>query len=234
MPGLMAQVNTENRALGFLSFLRLVGAVYFKKHLVSFTTVCNVETPQQLYNSTDSACTPEDRHKLFIQKICSINSERITSEDERMPSLSSLWRHWLRTTYTCTLWQNSHLHDAYSNLPLPENSGWMVQEDGSYIIDWDDPNEMHLIKKNINHLLSGCKCKKGCATNRCGCKQKSIHCGPGCQCSGCKNLPHQIDQIENESESSNDSSSSDADADELETEIITQDDDNFISTMDIL
>ena len=140
IPGSMAQVNKENRAFGFLSFLRFVGSVYFKKHLVPFTTVCNIETPHQLYNSIDSASTPEERHKFFIQKIRSINSERITSEEERMPSLSSLWRHWLRTAYVCTLWQSSHLADPYSNLTLPEDSGWMFQEGGSYTIDWDDPD----------------------------------------------------------------------------------------------
>ena len=29
----------------------------------------------------------------------------------------------------------------------------------------------------------------GCQTNKCGCKKKGNHCGPGCSCQGCKNLP---------------------------------------------
>lgn len=53
MPGSMEQVSMNNRASGFLSFLRLIGTAYFKKHLASFISVHNFETPHQLYNSTD-------------------------------------------------------------------------------------------------------------------------------------------------------------------------------------
>ena len=65
MPGSMEEVSTNNRASGFLSFLRLIGTVYFKKHLASFISIHNIETPQQLYNSIDSI-TPEDKHKSFM------------------------------------------------------------------------------------------------------------------------------------------------------------------------
>lgn len=36
--------TTDQRDLGFLAFLRLVGTLYFKKHLVSFMSVSKVET----------------------------------------------------------------------------------------------------------------------------------------------------------------------------------------------
>lgn len=67
-----------------------------------------------------------------------LHSCRILSEDERTPSITSLWRHWLRTSYICTLWSNSHLSDIYIRLPPPpETSGWLRMEDGSYVIDWE-------------------------------------------------------------------------------------------------
>ena len=37
--------------------------------------------------------------------------------------------------------------------------------------------------------LKGCSCKRGCLSLRRGCKKKGSHCGPGCQCQSCKNVP---------------------------------------------
>ena len=89
--------------LGFLSFLRLISTMFFKKHLPSLISLYAYETPQQLYNSTDVSLAPKEKHKMWLQKIRAIVSERILSEDERMPSTTALWHHWLRTTYICTL-----------------------------------------------------------------------------------------------------------------------------------
>ena len=100
----------ESKAL--LSFLRLVGTLYFKRHLSSFSSNSHVETPDQLYHSTDASMTPFERHKDFILKIQSINSERIVSEEDRITSLTTLHWHWLRVTYICNLWSNATMHDV--------------------------------------------------------------------------------------------------------------------------
>ena len=102
----------DKREQGFLSFLRLVGTLYFKRHLSSFSSISHVETPDQLYHSTDASMTPFERHKGFILKIQSINSERIVSEEDRIPSLTTLHRHRLRVTYICNLWSNATMHDV--------------------------------------------------------------------------------------------------------------------------
>ncbi len=98
-----------------------------------------------------------------------------------VPSITSLWRHWLRTCYICSLWSNSHLSNVHASLPRPEDSGWLFQ-DGKYSIDWEDPAKIEKVRNNIDFLLRGCGCKTGCSTNRCRCHQKSMHCGPGCTC----------------------------------------------------
>ena len=137
-----------------------------------------------------------------------------------MPSISALWRHWLHTTYICTLWQNSHISDVYINVPLSQQAGWIITEDGSYSIDWEDPDKLKLIRKNIDYLLRGCSCKKGCVSNRCGCNnlpQASI-CMTGSM----------INEAESTDDSTDSSSNSDSD---LEIETIT---DNFIAIEDIL
>ena len=72
--------------------------------------------------------------------------------------------------------------------------------------------------------------KKGCKRNNCGCKQRSSHCGPGCGCQGCTNLPlaqsQQQDDLGLESSSSdsnndNDMSDTDSSGEELEMEVVT-------------
>ena len=87
MPGSMDQFNQSNKELGFLFFVRLIGTIYFKKHLPSFISLYGHETPEQLYNSTSTSLAPKERHKDWLQKICGVVSERILSEDERMPSI---------------------------------------------------------------------------------------------------------------------------------------------------
>jgi hypothetical protein len=227
MPGCLSEFSVNNRSSGFLAFIRLIGTAYFKKHISSFISVYNMHTPHHLYNSIDSTHTDSmEKHKLFVEKIRSVNSERISTEEERMPSHSAFFRHWKRVSYICMMWQNAHLSDIYHNLPTPESSGWIINEDGTHSIDWDDANTQRHITESINRLLRGCNCKKGCSTNRCGCVSKSQHCGPGCNCYGCTNLPTQFKSPEDtcsniSSEESDDSSSSFDHDSEIETEIIT-------------
>ena len=135
-----------------------------------------------------------------------------------MPSLTALLRHWLRTTYICNLWSNATLNDVYVNLPLPEGSGWILNN-GKYAIDWEDPEKQKEISHDMDQLLHGCKCKKGCTTGRCGCKRKSSFCGPGCYCSECKNVPIVQDKDSSDTETS--ISDSEGSSIDLETEIVT-------------
>lgn len=126
------------------------------------------------------------------------------------------------------MWKNSHLPDVYFNLTPPERNGWLRSEDGLYSIDWEDPEVQKSITTNVLFLLSGCTCKKGCTSARCGCRRKGSFCGPGCRCCNCTNLfSSQPQTVERESSSSDESS------EELEEEIIT-DTDNFMLLNDIL
>ena len=98
-------------------------------------------------------------------------SERILSEDERLPSIISVWRYWMRTTYICLMWTNSPLSNIENELPSPENSDWKLVE-GKYSIDWEDPAEMKKVEGNIKYLLRGCACKTGCSTQDVAAKKK--------------------------------------------------------------
>ena len=237
MPGHLSQAN----ALGFLAFVRLV-AVYFKKRLPAFISQLNYETPHHLFNSLETTLSNDKKHEIWLQKIREIISERITSEEERLPTYTALWRHWMRTYWCCELWRSANKEDIYKNLPPPETSGWLKQPDGKYSIDWEDSDIQAQIEDTINFLTKGCSCKTGCKTRRCRCRRNERFCGPGCECMQCVNVlvetPPEIDDhddenddYDNEDDEDNDDaqisttySSSDEDVDEmhkLETEIIS-------------
>ena len=96
MPGHLHHTLLHNRDNGFLSFVRFVGTCYFKRHLAAFISLYGHETPTHLYNSLDPSLQPRERHRTWPQKIREAVSDRITNEEERVPSFTSLWRHWLR------------------------------------------------------------------------------------------------------------------------------------------
>lgn len=228
MTGSLIETEDQNKENGFLSFLRLVGAVYFKKHLVSFVSKFGLQSPHQLYNSIDPSSSITERHKLWMQKIRANVSERILSEEKRMPSTSSLRRHWLRVAYIHTLWNKSTDSNVYSSLPLPENYGWIRKDNNVYEIDWEDPSKTSRIQTNIDFLLSGCKCKTGCNSRKCGCKKAGKACGPGCVCSRCRNVETNthsstfaMEHGTMQEESSGSNTDSEEDIETVETEIIT-------------
>ena len=176
--------------------------------------------------------TDNERHELWLTTIRTTVADRIVCEKERVPSYTAQWRHWLCSCWVCKLWKNSPLCDVYDNLPRPEDSGWMIRPtDASYQIDWEAPDVAAEIQSNIDFLLKGCSCKKGCRSRNCGCRKKGNYCGPGCECQGCSNLPVEVQQEENDDSDddedsdiendSNDYGSASDSCEELETEIIT-------------
>lgn len=227
MPGSLHQVGPNENTTGFLSFIRLIGSMYFNKHISSFATLYNHTNPHHSFNAIDPSLRLEERHKQWIQHVASVVAERITTEEQRVPSVTSLWRHWKRSCWTLQLWLNSPRSDPYMYTPPPEESGWIALPDGTFGIDWEDSHVQSVIEQNINFLLKGCSCKKGCTTTRCGCKKKSNHCGPGCECQGCNNLPTNMSTsetiFEEECSSEDETDESGESEIELETEIITED-----------
>ena len=148
--------TTENKIFfGFLVLLRLIGTLYFKKHYSAVVSLKGLETPQQLFY----ACTDCDPKERYLEWYRAIVSDRIT---ERMPSHTSMWRHWLRTCWVACMWSNSSEEDLQWSLPLPDDCGWTKLPDGSYMLDWECPDIQQLVQDTINFLTKRCSCKKGC------------------------------------------------------------------------
>lgn len=142
----------------------------------------------------------------------------------------------MRSCWVISMWQMSHKSDMYSDLPDPHQNGWLLSSEGSYSIDWEDPDIQSKVERNIHTLMKGCRCKQKCE-KRCGCRKNDNFCGPGCECQGCTNLPiHPHNNHELESDVTDDSDhdvddnegstcenieSTDEEHDDLETEVIT-------------
>ena len=77
-------------------------------------------------------------------------------------------------------------------------------------------------------IRKGCGCKTGCSSGRCKCKNSATHCGPGCNCTGCKNLPvealrpGQMDQNNSDTDSAS-SEDSESELEEVDKLMLMQD-----------
>ena len=119
--GSLADTCDTTREPGLLSLIRLIGTVYFKKHLASFKYDC----PRSLLNSFTSD-NPINQHKQWLNCIRSTVWENIEFEDELPPSWEALWRHWLRSCWVSHFWSQAS-SNIYHTLPLSDN-GWKVRE----------------------------------------------------------------------------------------------------------
>ncbi len=79
---------------GFLSFLRLVGCAYFKKHKSAFLP--SFPTPMTLFNSVQSS-DHQQRHEQWLELIRDRTWMRIQYEEDMTPSHEALLRHWKRS-----------------------------------------------------------------------------------------------------------------------------------------
>jgi len=188
MPGPLQNTSERDEEIGFLSLIRLIGTFYFKKHLNGFDALRGHKTPMHLYNSFDPSLQTAEKHEKWLQKIREVVKDRIFTEEDRVPTYSSLWRHWQRSCWISQLWQQSSEADIFMALPSPQSSGWVLQTDGRYTVEWEASEVQQRIKRNIEFLTKGCSCKKGCKTFSCSCKKRSTNCGPGCLCQGCANV----------------------------------------------
>ena len=160
------------------------------------TLVCRLgyETPRQLFNSITNM-NHKEKHKEWYLQIRKVVP--VLTEEQRPPTVTALWKHWQRSCWIRSMWQNSSKPNQFDGLPPPESQGWL-KESNKYSIDWEDPEVQQEIQSTLNFLTKGCACKTGCQTKRCSCQKNGRSCGAGCECRGCKNL--RLEQNENQDE----------------------------------
>lgn len=106
-----------------------------------------------------------------------------------IPSDSALERHWKRSCWVLSVWRQANSNNInYSPL---NGHGWKQVNSNTLEIDWDSEDNITEVRTRVAFIKKGCGCKMGCVTNRCKCKRNNNHCGPGCACQSCGNLPAQ-------------------------------------------
>ena len=75
---------------------------------------------------------------------------------------------------------------VYTYLAGLDGFGW-TRQNGHLEVEWEAEANKERARSKVDYILKGCKCKKGCNTNRCKCKKSAQFCGPGCQCLNCIN-----------------------------------------------
>ena len=62
----------------------------------------------------------------------------------------------------------------YSRLSPPETSRWFDNSNGTYAIDWEDPEAQDKIREMVDFLIKGCTSKKGFSSNRYNKRETSV------------------------------------------------------------
>ena len=207
-----------NEHNGYLSFLRLVGCAYFKKHKSAFLP--SFPTPMTLFNSVQSASNHQ-RHEQWLDLIRDRIWARIQYEEDMTPSHEALLRHWKRSSWVSSVW-NQAASNHIVHPPL-EDFGWKKPDPNTLMIDWDSESNVSRIREQVALIRKGCGCKTGCSSSRCNCKKRNGYCGPGCKCTGCTNLPVEAlaaeqEDIDSASDEQSDVSS-DIDGSHLDVEV---------------
>lgn len=168
---------------GFMAFLRLIGCAYFNKHQSAFG---GTQTPSSLYYSLGQSGTSEyDQHCNWLSTIRDAVWQRIYFEDDLIPTVDALLRHYKRAMWVLQYWSQTK-HNVMDFPPLKEY-GYITSGE-SILPDWDSTENIQSVKERVNFLLKGCGCKKSkCQTNQCKCFKANHLCGPGCQCLNCCN-----------------------------------------------
>lgn len=85
---------TRKNSDGFFSFLEINRSTVLQETFCSLVSLRGIETPIQLFNAhIQSDNNTKTQHLLWYDDIRGIVSDRITCEQEWMPSHTSMWRH---------------------------------------------------------------------------------------------------------------------------------------------
>ena len=225
-PGTLADTSLKEKTyeIGFLAFIRLIGTIYFKKHATGFET----SSPEACFHKfITHSQTIKEQHLNWLKDIKQNIWDRIQFENEMIPSSDALYLHWKISCWISHMWQQADKNTMV--LEDITNYGWRL-DDGNLKVFWDTDENMQSIRKMVEILLQGCKCKTGCTTARCSCKKIKEICREGYQCINCENtedLPNESNIPETqytEWEELFDNGLDDEDFDELADMILNDDD----------
>ena len=147
IPGTLADTRPQDVQTGFLSFLRLIGTVYFKKNSTGFST----NSPQSYFNSCHSdSLDTKTNHFNWLKAIRTNIWDRTKFEDQMIPSNDALFLHWRRTCWISNMWEQADRN--IMTLDSMIGNGWLMNEN-EIEIQWDTDENKKSIKERLCSLL---------------------------------------------------------------------------------
>ena len=181
-PGTLANNKLDDDyKIGFLAFIRLIGVVYFKKHVSGFDTPSPIAHFSKFINPN---LTTKQHHSVWLEDIRQNIFDRIKFENETIPSDDALYLHWQRSCWVMDMWRQAD-QNTVTLKPITDY-GWSLI-DNTLTIIWDTSENIEAVRNRVKLLLRGCKCVTGCKTGRCSCRKSNRECAEGCQCTNCLN-----------------------------------------------
>ena len=110
--GSIGRVSVDDmQSNAYLSFLRLIGCAYFRKHTSAF----QLETPEALFHSITPTGDAFQQHSKWLGVIRSTVHQRMENESDSMPSTEALGLHWKRCLWVIHVWNSA----SQNNICLP-------------------------------------------------------------------------------------------------------------------
>ncbi|CAC5416758.1 AS3MT [Mytilus coruscus] len=168
--GMLCDTSPNSKDNGFLSFLRLIGSLYFKKHITEFLPECI--TPGDLFKDVFHKCSNlklKEKHCRWLDIIREKVQVRVSYEDQIPPSATSLKLHWLRSCLVSQMYDQA----TENTISLPSfcSYGYRINTEKNLEPVWEKESHMLSVQSHGN--------------------QK---CGPGCSCTNCQNCSQYKDK----------------------------------------
>lgn len=141
-PGSLATRNVQS---GFYSFIRLIVAVYFRAHRSAFPEHSSSES---LFNSiSDPYMTVEVDTQTSLDVLGHAIWDRIIFEDQLLPSIDAVKRHYLRAKWFISYWKQS----LHNNIHLPPilTHGWKLMVERLQV-DWEGETNACAIRDYVS------------------------------------------------------------------------------------
>ena len=130
--------------------------------------------------------TNKVRYKIYAAKHGHLDPKSIP------PCADSLRQHSLRACYQVHIWRKSL--ESYPTIPSPVSFGWDQNEDGDFVISWNNVNPA---PDEVLEMMF-CTCMKKCVRGSCQCVDNSLQCTDACVKHDCDNFQSTKDAFEYE------------------------------------
>lgn len=170
-----------------VAFLLTVGVAYFWR----YKSRMGEETAPRSFTTLTEGADPKDASgaERWLDKLREHTWTATASEEGNVPSVGALVFHFLGAVLVLRIWNAACI--GWMSIPALESFGYRRNESDGLEIVYNFQGRLKRVEEQVELVLKGCGCKKGCETRQCKCRKVGHSCSVGCRCLGCKNVPVQ-------------------------------------------